>query len=164
MSKEENKTALLDTGFIIRLLKEDDVLHNNALNYFRYFLGNNIICKISTIAIAEYCVKGNLDEIPIKNLQVIPFTITHASEAGQLCNCAYTLRQQEILEVTPRIVIPNDTKMFAQANVEKISYFVSADSKADSLYKKLHHHYGMNFAFVDIHKPYNEYFGLLPLD
>ncbi len=164
MSKEEYTTALLDTGFLIRLLKEDDVLHNNALNYFRYFLGNKIICKVSTIAIAEYCAKGSLEEIPFKNLQVLPFTITHASEAGRLCNCAYALRQQQILEISPRIIIPNDTKMFAQANAEKISYFVSADSKAFKLYEKLDNLSRMNFIFIDIHKPYNEFFGLLPLE
>lgn len=34
----EQNCVLLDTSFFIRLLNEADPLHDNALDYFRYFL------------------------------------------------------------------------------------------------------------------------------
>ena len=41
--------VLLDTSFFIRLLKEDDRLHQNAVEYFKYFLENDYMLKVSTI-------------------------------------------------------------------------------------------------------------------
>lgn len=49
----EQNCVLLDTSFFIRLLNEEDPLHNNALGYFRYFLEHDFVIKISTIAIAS---------------------------------------------------------------------------------------------------------------
>lgn len=49
----EQDCVLLDTSFFIRLLNEEDPLHNNALGYFRYFLEHDFVIKISTIAIAS---------------------------------------------------------------------------------------------------------------
>ena len=45
-------SVLLDTSFFIRLLNDEDKLHNNAKGYFRYFLENEIVLKVSTISIA----------------------------------------------------------------------------------------------------------------
>lgn len=64
--------VLLDTSFFIRLLKEDDRLHENAVDYFRYFLENDFVLKVSTIAIAEFCVKGSTDMLPLNNMQILP--------------------------------------------------------------------------------------------
>ena len=49
----EQNCVLLDTSFFIRLLNEEDSLHENALGYFKYFLEHDFVIKISTIAIAE---------------------------------------------------------------------------------------------------------------
>lgn len=49
----EQNCVLLDTSFFIRLLNEEDPLHENALGYFRYFLEHDFVIKISTIAIAS---------------------------------------------------------------------------------------------------------------
>ncbi len=46
-------SVLLDTSFFIRLLNDNDSLHKNARDYFKYFLENDITLKISTISIAE---------------------------------------------------------------------------------------------------------------
>lgn len=35
-------SVLLDTSFCIRLLNSNDVLHKNAVEYFTYFLDNQI--------------------------------------------------------------------------------------------------------------------------
>ena len=60
----KGKVVMLDTSFLIRLLKEDDPLHKSALNYYQYLLENEYLLFVSTIALAEYCVKGKMDEIP----------------------------------------------------------------------------------------------------
>lgn len=58
-------SVLLDTSFFIRLLNDEDPLHSNARGYFKYFLEKEIVLKISTISIAEYCVRGKIDELPL---------------------------------------------------------------------------------------------------
>tara|TARA_R110000751_G_scaffold161356_4_gene267442 strand:+ start:39561 stop:39773 length:213 start_codon:yes stop_codon:yes gene_type:complete len=59
-------SVLLDTSFFIRLLNDEDSLHTNAVGYFKYFLENDIVLKVSTISIAEYCVLGKLGDLPLK--------------------------------------------------------------------------------------------------
>lgn len=50
----------------------------------------------------------------------------------------------------PRVVVPNDTKMFAQASTETdILSFVSADSEARKVYDLLEN---PDFGFIDIRK------------
>ena len=44
-NKEQPKVAMLDTSFLIRLLKEDDPLHASAKSYFQYFLENGLAVR-----------------------------------------------------------------------------------------------------------------------
>lgn len=53
-NKEQPPIAMLDTSFLIRLLKEDDTLHASAKAYFQHFLENNFVLYVSTVAIAEW--------------------------------------------------------------------------------------------------------------
>ena len=50
-NKEQPKVAMLDTSFLIRLLKEDDPLHESAKTYFQYFLENGYVLYLSLIHI-----------------------------------------------------------------------------------------------------------------
>ena len=61
------KSVLLDTSFFLRFLNVEDPLFNNADQYFRYFIDNEINLMISTISIAEYCVGGDIHELPLRN-------------------------------------------------------------------------------------------------
>jgi len=63
-----HRSVLLDTSFFIRFLNDGDPLFNNADGYFRYFLHQEINMMISTISIAEYCVGGEIAELPLRNL------------------------------------------------------------------------------------------------
>lgn len=65
-------SVLLDTSFFIRLLNDKDPLHKNAVGFYRYFLENEIITKISTISVAEYCVMGKLEDLPLKIFRYYP--------------------------------------------------------------------------------------------
>lgn len=82
-------SVLLDTSFFIRLLNDEDPLHQNAKDYFRYFLENDIILKVSTISIAEYCVGGSLDELPLMNIQILPFNLDHAKRTGEFAKAIF---------------------------------------------------------------------------
>ena len=114
----EQNCVLLDTSFFIRLLNEEDPLHENALGYFRYFLEHDFVIKVSTIAIAEYCVRGEVNELPLKNMLIVPFNFDHAQRAGKMIAEVYAEKKRRGATITPRAVVPNDTKMFAQADVE----------------------------------------------
>ena len=154
--------VLLDTSFFIRLLKADDRLHQNAVDYFRYFLENNYILKVSTIAISEFCVKGSVDMLPMNNMQILPFKYDHAVNAGRLGEIVFRKKAEKGAVITPRTVVPNDTKMFAQADLEEdITHYVSADSEAVKVFSLINGEYRMKFCYIDITIPYKETFGVL---
>lgn len=157
--------VLLDTSFFIRLLNAGDSLHANALGYFRYFLEHDFVIKISTIAIAEYCVRGEVDELPLKNMLIVPFNFDHAQRAGKMIAEVYAEKQRRGATITPRAIVPNDTKMFAQADVEDINFYGTADVECKKVYDMLKTAEGrLSFDFIDITIPHHTFFGELDFD
>jgi len=157
-------SVLLDTSFFIRLLNDEDRLHNNTKDYFRYFLENEIILKISTISIAEYCVKGKIDELPLRNIQIIPFNIDQAKRTGEFAAVIFEEKRINKIKLEPRAIIPNDSKLFAQADLdETITYFVTSDSRSIQTIQLLKRKINPRFDIIDIAIPYNETFGILDL-
>ncbi len=154
-------SVLLDTSFFIRLLNDDDPLHENALNYFRYYLKNKVLTRISTISIAEYCVKGNIKELPLGNLQIVPFNVVHAKRAGEFAEIIFTEKNITGAELSPRAIIPNDSKLFAQADCEvSTSWFVTSDIRSKKTISLLEHKARPQFQLIDISTPYNEAYGI----
>ncbi len=157
-------SVLLDTSFFIRLLDDSDPLHKNAVGYFKYYLENDIQMSVSTVAIAEYCVLGKLDELPLKDVRIIPFNIDHAQRCGVFSHFLFNSRSNGHLTVENRNVIPNDSKLFAQADLDKeIISFVSADSNSKKIIKLLRENCQAKFDLVDINIPFNETYGILDL-
>lgn len=145
-------------------MNEEDRLHQNALGYFRYFLENEISLKISTISIAEYCVRGKVDELPLKNLQIIPFNLDHAKQTGQFAAIIFQENQMSETKLAPRAIIPNDSKLFAQADLDpSIIWFVTSDSRSNSTFSLLRKGVQPKFEWVNIETPYHQTFGLLDL-
>ncbi len=158
----EHSYVMLDTSFFIRLLNEQDPLHGNTLEYYKYFLENDFILKASTISIAEYCVKGDIDELPLKDVQIIPFNINHAVRAGDLA--AFVFQNKNMLDLADRRIIPNDTKLFAQADTEEqIQKFATSDVECIKVFNLLNQHSKLKFDIINIRNPYNETFGILDL-
>lgn len=156
-------SVLLDTSFFIRLLNEKDSLHSNALGYFRYFLEKDIILKCSTISIAEYCVRGSVDELPWRNLQVIPFNMNHGVRAGEFAKIVFIERNR--LNLNNRNIIPNDAKLFAQADIEDaITHFVTSDEECLKIYRILKSNANARFEIINIRTPFNETYGMLNFD
>ena len=153
---------LLDTSFFIRLLNEQDPLHENALGYYRYFLEKEFALKTSTISIAEYCVKGEIDELPMQDLQIVPFNISHSVRAGKLA--AIVFQHKDTLNLPDRRIIPNDTKLFAQADKEEqIIHFATADVLCIRIFDLIRQYTSLKFDIINIRNPHTETFGLLDL-
>lgn len=157
-------SVLLDTSFFLRFLNEEDPLFEKADKYYQYFLQKEFRLLISTISIAEFCVGGSIDQLPLKNLLVLPFNIDHAKKAGELGRILYDVRKSGELVISERPIIINDAKLFAQAEIESnIQFFVTSDSRSQSLYKIIKNKTSINFSFIDIKTDHREAFGILNL-
>ena len=130
--------VLLDTSFFLHFLRPHARWQEHADRYFRYFLQQNWPMYLSTVVIAEYCVKGQLDELPILNLRMLPFTVPHAVRAGLFRARILGPAKAVALSDVERQQIPNDTKLFAQADHEPtITHYLSADDKSRKVYNAL---------------------------
>ena len=157
-----HKAVLLDTSFFLRFLNDIDPLFKNADGYFRYFLQKEITMMISTISIAEYCVGGDVHELPLRNLQIVPFNLDHSKRTGEFAKIVFQNKGK--LKLKERNIIPNDTKLFAQADCEKdIEFFLSSDTESNKIYNILRQETTPKFQFIDLNTPHNETFGLLDL-
>lgn len=153
----------LDTSFCIRLLNENDDLHENALGFYRYFVEQGIRLKLSTVSIAEYCVKGSLDELPLRNLEVVPFNADHAVKAGLFARISF--ENKGSLDIGNRLIIPNDAKLFAKADVQNdVTHFATSDVESSKLHSLLRMELAVSFEIINIRKPYHEELGILPFE
>lgn len=160
-NKEQPKIAMLDTSFLIRLLKEDESLHASAKSYFQYFLENDVVLYVSTVAIAEYCVKGELNQLPFDCVRIIPFNLDHAERAGNYARTLFIARSNGKFSPDQRLIIPNDTKIFAQASSIGATYIVTADTKSSKSIDLLAKQNAFSVVQVDIHEPLSSFSGSL---
>ena len=117
---------------------------------------------ISTISIAEYCVGGDINELPLKNLQIIPFNLDHSKRTGEFAKLVFQNKNK--LQVRERNLIPNDTKLFATADVEKsVAFYLSSDTESRKIYRLLKEQLNLKFQFIDLSIPFGETFGVLDL-
>lgn len=161
---KHKRAVLLDTSFFLRFLNDNDPLFKNADGYFRHFLHEEIDMLISTVSIAEYCIGGDIHELPLKNLQIVPFNLNHAQRTGEFAKIAFQERKNNTLQVTDRKIIPNDTKLFAQADCEKtVEIYLSSDTESLKVYNAIKEKTNPTFQFVDLNTSYHETFGILDL-
>jgi hypothetical protein len=157
-----HRSVLLDTSFFLRFLNENDPLFKNADGYFRYFLNEEITMMISTISIAEYCVGGDIQELPLRNLQIVPFNLDHSKRTGEFAKIVFQNKGK--LKLNERNIIPNDTKLFSQADCEKsVEFYLSSDSESLKIYNLLKEETNPKFQFIDLKISHYETFGILDL-
>lgn len=157
------KSVLLDTSFFLRFLNDEDPLFKNADQYFKYFIDNEINMMISTISIAEYCVGGDIHELPLRNLQIVPFNLEHAKRTGEFARIIF--KNKDKLKLKERNIIPNDTKLFAQADTEtSVDYYLSSDSESMKIYQLLKQSTSPRFQFIDLNIPYHQTFGVIDFE
>ena len=157
----ESKIVFCDTGFMIRLLDKTSELHDNALGYFRYFLENDYEIRMSTIAVAEFCVKGSIEHLPLKNILLAPFNAFHASKTGEAARVLFDAKSRGVVEVESRVIIQNDVKLLVQAQCEHADFYLTSDSKSVRMYNVLREDGKVSFDFTDIHIPCNSKFGII---
>lgn len=157
-----HKGVLLDTSFFIRFLNESDPLFKNSEGYYKYFIQKEIPMFISTISIAEYCVIGAINELPLKDLQIVPFNLSHSKRTGEFARIVFDKKKK--LKLQQRNIIPNDTKLFSQADIEvNIGYYLSSDTESKKIYDLLVKEEKPKFQFIDLNNKYSEVFGVLEL-
>ena len=115
-SREQARIVMLDTSFFVRLLDDNGILHESAKEYLRFFLENKYQLYVSTVSVAEYCVHGELDQLPFECVRVVPFNLDHAEKAGIYARTLFLAQDRGQFERDQRLIIPNDTKLFAQAS------------------------------------------------
>jgi predicted nucleic acid-binding protein len=121
-------SVLLDTSFCIRLLKKDESLHQNVIDYFQYFLEQKIELYISTITVAEYSVKDNPDNLPLKMMKIIPFDFFDGRTAGEFHSIL--LEQKNKPKDIDRNIVKDDCKLIAQLFNRKIEGYITKDRKS----------------------------------
>lgn len=156
--------VLCDTGFLIRLGHPEDPLHANARAYLKYLLTENYSMFVSTIALAEYAVRDPIENLPMRYFKVLPFNIDHAQKAGEFARIVFAGRAQLPVEITQRAIIPNDTKMFAQAEVNPgITHYLTADEQCEGVYQLLAKTKPLSFQILPLKTPHHQVFGELDL-
>jgi len=123
-------SVLLDTSFCIRLGKPSDPLHQNALDYFQYFLENKVELYLSSIVIAEYSVKGDVADLPLKTMKIIPFDYFDGKTAGEFYSILLNLNKQQLDR--EKNVVKDDCKLIAQIYNRKLDAYISKDRKSFS--------------------------------
>jgi len=160
MNKLGIDSVMLDTSFCIRLMDKNDPLHQNAFDYFRYFITEKISMHISTIAVAEYAVGDDPANLPINNLQIETFDFLDGETAGNF--------HREIkgdsnkIEAYNRSIVVNDVKILAQIKTKKIHAIISKDLNSLKKYiMPLTNRNLLDVKFIDLNTPLNQALGQL---
>lgn len=158
---KEIESVLLDSSFCIRLLKSDADFHQNAVDYFKYFLENEIEMYLSTIVVSEYAVGDNPDNLLSLNVfRLLEFDYADAKIAG---NFFTELKGIEDLRKTEqRKVIINDIKLFAQIHNRKIDAYITKDRRSlGKMIEPLVKLYNLKFEYIDLSIPLKDKLGIL---
>ncbi len=125
---------------------------------------NEIALKVSTITIAEYCVLGELEDLPLKNVQIVPFNLKDAEKTGEFAKIIFIENKINLEKLSPRAIIPNDSKLFAQSDLDKtVTHFVTSDVRSKNTLALLKKGTNPKFDIICIDVPFTETFGILDL-
>lgn len=114
-------SILLDTSFLITLADPSRPHHPVAQRYFREAIAHDAPLYLSVIVASEFQVKQAVTDLPLRNLQVLPFNIDHAMTAGNL------MRRIQRDPGDDRLAVKDDVKLLAQAICESISHILTED-------------------------------------
>ncbi|MEY4107035.1 MAG: hypothetical protein RL181_1377 [Bacteroidota bacterium] len=162
--RDKVKKVFFDTSFFIRLYKSDDPDHENAKAYWRRFREEGCELFLSTIVAAEFGTGGAIKNLPYKYVTVLPFNISHAERAATLAMVAFENKRKGVVELENRVVIPNDTKILAQAEEINSDVFIARDDNCEKVYQLMKENGLLSFDYLDLRTPPNHFFGELFAD
>lgn len=142
----------------MRMSDPDDKYYSNIQKFYKRFLDDNVPIYVSTIAVSEFCTKGNLNEL-VKGLRYLTFSITHAQRSGEF-NRVLLAANKEDEDKEKRYIVINDAKMLAQADIEKhIEYFVTTDSNLRKKYDRINAQFTISCALLNVaDTPYEKFY------
>lgn len=155
------ESVLLDSSFCIRLLKSDSDYHQNAIDYFEFFLENGIEMYLSTIVVSEYAVGDDPDNLlSLNSFRLLEFDYADAKYAGQFLA---TLRNLgKFGDFGDRRVVINDIKLFSQIHNRNIDAFITKDRKSlKKMIEPLTKYQNLKFEFIDLSQTLNDKLGRL---
>ena len=153
-------SILLDTSFCIRLLKNNDALHENAKDYFKYFLEQKVEIYLSSIVIAEYSVKDDANNLPLEFVKIIPFDFFDGKTAGEFHSILINNKEQ--VANIERNVIKDDCKLIAQIFNRKIGAYITKDKKSfGQIFMLIQKEKGFNIELFDLKIPLKDFKGEL---
>jgi len=114
---------LVDTSYLISLANPARPHHDAALAFFREALRQGVPLYLSAIAASEFQVKQAVTDLPLRNVEVLPFNIDHAMQAGLL------MRQLQRDADDDRAVVKDDVKLIAQAICESMTHVLTEDAQ-----------------------------------
>lgn len=117
-------SALLDTSFLISLADPTREHHATADWFFRELVSRQIPIYLSAIAISEFQVKQSVNDLPLRNMIVLPFNIDHAMSCGLLVSRFPRDNGDD------RVQVKDDLKLIAQTECEGITHLLSEDKNS----------------------------------
>ncbi|HRH04184.1 MAG TPA: hypothetical protein PLN13_14870 [Bacteroidia bacterium] len=105
-------------------------MHQNAKDYFKYFLENKIEIFLSSIVVAEYSVKDDPANLPLEFVKIITFDFFDGRTAGEFHSIL--LNHKEQVPNIERNVIKDDCKLMAQLFNRNIQGYITKDRKSFS--------------------------------
>ena len=115
------KSVLLDTSFLITVFDQNRPNHAQAEQMYFFFIRHGFIMYLSSIVVSEFCVKGDIQDLPLANFLPLGFDMADGVEAGRL-------NFKDFLPAGgDRAGVKDDVKLVAQAVKNGIRYFATED-------------------------------------
>lgn len=100
----------------------------------------------------------------MKNIQIVPFNLKDAEKTGEFAKIIFSENKINEEKLSPRAIIPNDSKLFAQSDLDKtITHFVTSDIRSKNTLALLKRGTNPKFDIISIDVPFTEIFGILDL-
>jgi predicted nucleic acid-binding protein len=115
--------VLLDTSFLITLADPRRARHAVAKQYFQHFLSSHMPMVVSSIVVAEFCVRQELSTLPLEQLILLPFTHEDAEVAA-----SFDFKALKGVE-KDRQSLKDDLKIIGHAHARKLGYVITDDAE-----------------------------------